>query len=426
MYDEDVRTIRVKNLDEARDKLYKDYGKNYFIKDKRTVPHSGFFGLFQKDMLEVSYIVGGRSSFSNDGTKRYDEASSQNTPSKIASSEENAQKQVFVQNRDALLANAQFGALSKQIEQLTQQINANMQNMQGSSELHPTIRRIQEMLSQNEFTYSYIQEMTEKIRSTFSLEQLEDFSLVERSVVDWIGETINIAPQKVFRRPHVVIVIGPTGVGKTTTLVKMATQFYIDEIEKAKAKSIQDYIPRFCFITTDTMRVGALEQLKNYGEIFSKDVLKAQTKEDVTTLFEEHKDAEDAIFIDTGGYGPNDAGHIADLKTMLSVQGLNADIYLAVAASTKTSDLNNIMQNYEPFGYQSVIVTKCDESLRYGNIISALHEKNKKISLITNGQKIRHTISTPSVIEFLKRLDGFTIDRIHLEDKFGSAEEYIV
>lgn len=81
------------------------------------------------------------------------------------------------------------------------------------------------------------------------------------------------------------------------------------------------------------------------------------------------------------------------------------------------------MQNYEPFGYQSVIITKCDESLRYGNIISALHEKNKKISLITNGQKIRHTILVPSVIEFLKRLEGFSIDRIHLEDKFGNDED---
>ena len=423
MYDEDVRTIRVKNLEEARDKLYRDYGKNYSIKDKRTVPHSGFLGLFQKDMLEVSYTVGSRSLNSTSDIKRHDERASQSASPKEPSVDENSQKQVFVQNRDALLVSTQFGALSKQIEHLSQQINA---NMQGSSDLHPTIRRIQELLFQNEFTYSYIQEMTEKIRATFPLEQLENFSLVERSVIDWIGETITIVPQKVFRKPHVVIVIGPTGVGKTTTLVKMATQFYIDEVEKAKERNIQNYIPRFCFITTDTMRVGALEQLKNYGEILSKDVLKAQTQEDVQMIFEEYKDVEDAIFIDTCGYGPNDATHIADLKTTLSVQGLNADIYLAVAASTKPSDLNNIMQNYEPFGYQSVIITKCDESLRYGNIISVLHEKNKKISLVTNGQKIRRTILSPTVIGFLKRLDGFSIDRIHLEDKFGGEEEYIV
>lgn len=325
----------LKNLEEARNKLYKDYGKNYSIKDKRTVPHSGFFGLFQKDMLEVSYTVGSRSLNSTSDIKHQDEKPYQTTGAKNAPSDGSAQKQVFVQNRDALLANAQFGALSKQIEHLTQQINANMQNMQGSSELHPTIRRIQEMLFQNEFTYSYIQEMTEKIKATFPIGQIEDFSLVERSVVDWIGETICIVPQKVFRKPHVVIVIEYTGVGKTTTLVKMATQFYIDEIENAKVKNIQNHIPRFCFITTDTMRVGALEQLQNYGEILSKDVLKAQTKDDVKALFEEYKDVEDAIFIDTCGYGPNDANHIADLKTTLSVQGLNADIYLAVAATTK-------------------------------------------------------------------------------------------
>ena len=65
----------------------------------------------------------------------------------------------------------------------------------------------------------------EKIRNEFSLEQLDNYDLVERRVVDWIGESISIVKQGHFRPPHVYILVGPTGVGKTTTLVKLAVQF---------------------------------------------------------------------------------------------------------------------------------------------------------------------------------------------------------
>ena len=107
---------------------------------------------------------------------------------------------------------------------------------------------------------------------------------------------------------------------------------------------------------------------------------------------------------------------------MLSVQGMNPDVYLTVTASTKARDLNTIMQNYEPFGYQSVIITKCDESEQYGNVISVLHERHKSISYITNGQKITQTIAKADVVEFLKRLEGFAIDRVHIEDKFNKDD----
>ena len=98
---------------------------------------------------------------------------------------------------------------------------------------------------------------------------------------------------------------------------------------------------------------------------------------------------------------------------------MHPDVYLAVAASTKARDLKNIMQNYEPFGYTSVIVTKCDETTRLGNIISVLNEKRKSISYWTDGQVISRNIQRAGVVDFLIRLAGFTVDRIHIEEKFG-------
>ena len=107
------------------------------------------------------------------------------------------------------------------------------------------------------------------------------------------------------------------------------------------------------------------------------------------------------------------------MKLILDVPGMNPDIYLALMAGTKTRDLQNIMQNYEPFGYTSVIVTKCDETTRFGNIISVLNEKRKAISYWTDGQVISRNIQRAGVVDFLIRLAGFNVDRIHVEEKFG-------
>ena len=284
----------------------------------------------------------------------------------------------------------------------------------ASSETHKSISRIEELLDRNEFSLKYINYIKDKIKKSFSLEELEDFDIVQRKVVDWIGESINIAQEQVFRKPYVGIIVGPTGVGKTTTLVKLAVQYILKNKEQGRKVDI-------CFITIDSMRVGAFEQLARFGDLLNITVKKAEKAEDVKFIYEEVKSAVDAIFIDTSGYSPNDAEHLGAMKMTLSVQGMNPDVYLAVCASTKARDIENIMRNYEPFGYKSVIITKCDESEQYGNIISVLFDSHKSVSYITNGQQIAQgkCIKRAEVVDFLVRLEDFQVDRIHIEDKFG-------
>lgn len=414
-----VHTLRAKNLDEAREKLYNMYKTDYSIVNKRSVPRAGFFGFLHKDELEVMYKVKNRDGFIKDSnpfgnpmaTSLYNEKSGDFERNKLEILEKTLTKE-----KNSSLSNSkvesQVSELNKKFDEMASMIKG---ISSGSSQSHPTIKEIQDLLSQNEFSFSYIQEITERIKKTFPLEDLDDFDLVQRAVVDWIGESIKVGTPVSYKIPRVVIIVGPTGVGKTTTLVKLAA-LYIKE-SKSKGRS-----PDFCFITTDTMRVGALEQLSRFGEIVGKSVLKAQNKDDVATLYNEYKDKVNAIFIDTGGYSPNDAKHIAQMKETLSIQGLTPEIYLACTASTKARDLHNIMQNYEPFGYQGVIITKCDESSQYGNVISALSERHKTLSYVTHGQKITETLSRGNIIWLLTRLEGFKIDRIHIEDKFYNED----
>lgn len=411
---EPAQTIYAKSMQEAKERLYRKYQNDYEIVNKKQVLKTRCFGLLNEEGIEVTYVVKHR-----DGSSSY----ASDTDS-------------FMRNRDSFLrsmaaqsldpslnspssplvsvpqvSNAQLNEIKKSIEELKNSLTQAKPVHSSENENHPSIEMIQNLLSENDFSIQYCKYITDKLK-TLSLEQLEDTDYVQRAVIDWIGESINIAPEKVHRNPHVVIIVGPTGVGKTTTLVKLAAQ-YVMSAKKQERKV------ELCFITTDTMRVGAQEQLAKFGLLFNLQVLKAENASDVQKIYEDVKDHVDAIFIDTSGYSPNDSSHIGSMKETLDVPGMNPDVYLAVMASTKSRDLINIMRNYEPFGYNSVIITKCDESNQYGNVISVIWEKNKNISYLTTGQKAAGCIEKANVFYFLIRMMGFKVDRIHIEDKFG-------
>jgi len=391
-------------LEECKDKLYSMYGKNYNIENRESkFKRCGFLGLKQKEVQVVYYTVNQRKAY--DSEYMYDKENEELQLEK--------NRRAILEKQNNLLLASHMTQVSTKLEEMTKQIEElSKKNLSSGNEQHETIKRIEELLEQNEFTMSYIKMIEEKIRNQFSLDDLEDFKLVERYVIDWIGESIQIAQPRTFRPPHVFIIVGPTGVGKTTTIAKLASNAILDARKNGQPR------PEICLLTIDTMRVGAQEQLTKFGDILDKAVLKAESADDVRQIYEEYKDHIDYMFIDTSGYSPNDSMHISQMKNMLDVN-MNPDIYLSVSATTKASDLQNIFRNYEPFGYESVIITKCDETKQFGNVISVLWDKHKSISYICDGQGVPRNIRRADVIEFLKNLSGFDVDRVHIEDKFG-------
>lgn len=392
-FDPTVQTIVGKSVDEIKAELFKIHGENYEIRGIQPSLTPGFMGFFQKSCVKVLYIVKQRNVV--------------NTKEDFNTSKDEILKKVGLEN----IAVKQNAQMLNMMQELSCQISE-LKSASNTTEKHLTIQKIEELLLNNEFTHSFVNNITSKIRASFPLEELEDFDKVQTQVVDWIGDSIKITPKIIRKLPHVIVLIGPTGVGKTTTISKIAANLILE----AKRKNAT--IPSIRFITIDRTRVGAEEQLRKFGELMGIPVDKAETTEDVKQIFEQYKNSVDYILIDTSGYSPYDYENIGKMRALLDVPGLRPDVYLTFSAEKKARDLEKIILNYESFNFDSVIITKCDETTCYGNVLSVLAEKNKSIAYITDGQKVPRDIKRATVVNFLKNLEGFDINRFHIDERF--------
>ena len=394
----EVKTIIGKDEEDCKKKLFELYGHNYQILWKRPVLKPSILGIFgQKEEMEVHY---------------------QTPPAQISPSTE---REDFQKTRDEIVAKSsvtqtmQIASLDKKLEEMKKAMEATMKNIAAATNAGDkpvAIQKIEELLQENEFTFAYINKITTRLRSELSVDELGDFNFVQAKVVDWIGESIKIAPNVPHTYPHVIIIVGPTGVGKTTTIAKFAVNLIKEAHEKEQPR------PRVRMLTTDHTRVGAVEQIKRYGDVMEIEVDKAETAADVKKIFDTYKDTIDVLFVDTPGYSPKDFENLGKMRKMLEVQGIHPEVFLAATASSKARDLISIIQNYEVFNFSSIIITKWDETSSIGNVISVLSEKGKPISYITDGQTVTKNIERASIVRFLINLHDFTIDRKHIEEKF--------
>ncbi len=393
------------SLDDVKRKLFDRYSNTYRIVNYGTEFTNGFLGFWKKPYVKAHYTV----------ERPKIETESPIVPVSTQNSFQKSREELLKKQGLDMASTMQMLALNKKIEELQATLGAKMDQISVAAnavEKHPTIAKIEELLAANEFTLSYIKNITTRIREEFSLDDLEDFDKIERHVVDMIGSSIQIAKALPHKLPHVIVIVGPTGVGKTTTVAKIAASMILRAQDKKQPR------PDIRMLTIDRMRVGAEAQLRNYGEALGVPVDAAETAKGVREVFEENKDSLDALLIDTSGFSPNDHENIGRMRDLLDIPDLHPDVYLAVDASKKAHDIESIIRNYELFNFNSVIITKCDETTAYGNVLSVLSEKGKKISFITDGQVASRHFERASVVKFLTRLNDFTIDRLHIEDTF--------
>jgi flagellar biosynthesis protein FlhF len=380
---------------EALERIRARYGDAAQVLAQRTVRSGGFMGLFARDAVEITYIV------RDDGLK------------------ESEKKRIDVEEEKRRLMEriSQERALQEVLHEVRElkEIVSETGGRPGQAEKdHPSLAELAELLERNEFSPAYRERILARARAEFSLGELDDFDAVQDRVLEWIGDGVKLADEPGRGRPRVVVLVGPTGVGKTTTIAKLAA------IHKLGLAGLQPQDVRM--ITIDTFRIGAQQQIEKYAEIMRLPVSAVETAEDLRATIAMHRDT-DLILVDTIGKSPRDAVRLAEMQQMLEACGPSAEVYLAVSATTKTQDMADVFRQFEPFRYRAVVITKIDETGRLGNVLSALADKDKPVAWMTDGQRVPMDIERAHPLRFLINLEGFRPNRPKLEERYGAPAD---
>lgn len=229
---------------------------------------------------------------------------------------------------------------------------------------------------------------------------------IVKIVYNTIIEIISHDPQKELQYNEliqsfskVLVFMGPTGVGKTTTIAKIASNLVL-----ANKTNIG-------LITSDTYRIAASKQLQTYADILEIEMETAYNQNDIVNSLENYKNTKDYILVDTAGRSHKNHKNIDDLKNIVSVIE-PADKFLVLSLTTKNSDLEKIIKSYDNFKDYKIIFTKADETDSFGTILNVCYFTGIKASLITNGQNVPHDISIIKAKNIAKSLLGLEVEKI--------------
>ncbi len=383
---------RGRNYDEIMERLRRKYGENFRIQGRRDVPASGIPGLFGRmDVEFFGYII----------TK---------------AEARQAQRNKDLENRAEILslvgANVPAvnvendgGRVDPEPPEMMTRVLEEIQSLKGqlavgASAMPPkpyaVLTELSDILKENEFEPSWIDSIMNRLRCSLTADQLDNRQVVHDSVAGHIIESISFMPPEKKQRSRITILVGPTGVGKTTTIAKLAAQSFLTGA-----------VSNVRIITVDSYRIGAREQMIQYGDIMEIPVIAVNEPQQLEQEIESSSDS-DLILIDTFGSSPHDKNKIDEMMKLLSVCGTDASIQLVLSATTTTSNLRELLSHFRFYGYDSIIITKLDETSRIGSLISGLTGISAELSYFTDGQGVPLDIAAaqPSrLLGYVKGLD---------------------
>ncbi len=215
-----------------------------------------------------------------------------------------------------------------------------------------------------------------KLGSPQNIDEAYLYEMVENEIAKSIEKSIRVIPKT--EKQQVFAFVGPTGVGKTTTIAKLAAYYMLE-----KKMTVG-------FITADTYRIAAVEQLRTYATILNIPIEIVISHDDMQRSIQNLRDR-DIILIDTAGRNYRSGTNVAELKSLLKVAEPD-ETYLVLSLTTKQSDMHEITSCFKDMKVDNFIFTKADETSSFGTILNMLFEHQKALSIITNGQKVPEDI----------------------------------
>ena len=237
----------------------------------------------------------------------------------------------------------------------------------------PEIDEIRELLRHREVEEPLINTIIEQLQSEVDFISGTDLDSQIQEIISSLIKTDGFSINK-GKEPKVITLVGPTGVGKTTCIAKLAL------ISKILHKL------NVGLISIDTYRLGALDQLRIFSEVSGIDFLVAYEPKDIKSFLKKFSN-KDLVFIDTVGRSQKNSLLLNDIQKFLDA-AQSDEIYLVLSATSSTRNLIDIAQKFKIFGYNGFVFTKLDESVSFGNILNLSARFDEPIKYLTNGQVI--------------------------------------
>ncbi|NYV67041.1 flagellar biosynthesis protein FlhF [Bacillus sp. Gen3] len=368
-----VKKYVAQNMAEAMKQIRQDLGDEAVILNSKVTHTGGWLGLFKKKKLEVIAAL-----------------DMERKPSKVFVKEKKREQPPQHPNQKSLESNKNLHEEINEIKRMVQDITIN-QPIQMQNYPEP-IQIFCEKLYSQDLNMNIIHSLGDELLKQWRSSQVDPS---EQEISEWAKKHFTEILSQYDNgesnvRKKYINLVGPTGVGKTTTLAKIAAGEVINNRKK------------IAFITTDTYRIAAIEQLKTYANLLNVPVEVVYKLEDFQKAVKKYEDY-DHVFIDTAGRNYREMKYIEELQKLIDFKQ-DIETFLTLSMTMKERDIQGIIKNFEILSIDKFIFTKLDETSTYGTLVNIIVQNKKGVAYLTYGQDVPDDVEVGSSQAIIKHL----------------------
>ncbi|BAU27687.1 flagellar biosynthesis protein FlhF [Aneurinibacillus soli] len=391
-----VKKYIVDSMSDALEQIRSELGKDAIILNTKPVKTGGFLGMFGKKQIEVIAAIDPNAEKPRPRRTEPTKTTPPPVPavatpievvpvSKASFGKKDSETVDFsavlyqkaVQENIPPAPEVNVQVLTKEIGDMRNMLWKLMLTDEKAAAMPSVFMTIRQRLQRQEVEDDIIVSLFERVMKQLSSEELSQetkvWAEVRKQLTAWMDES-QLVPGPLNQDAAFVSFVGPTGVGKTTTLAKLA------------AASVLHHKRKVGMITSDTYRIAAVEQLKTYANILNVPLKVVYAAEELPQTIERLTGC-DLIFMDTAGRNYRNKEYVEEVNRLL-VSHQPIETFLVVSLTAKYEDIKAVAESFRHVPIQKVIFTKVDETRSYGAIVNLVLERGLSLSYFANGQNV--------------------------------------